>query len=129
MLSLNKIKVCKEYIYSKKHVVSLWSLEDVYVKFKNSKDVVFDMTNFYLNEINFEKLRFILKIVSNMDGKTALNLAQVKDYVEEMMIKAMENYVKNSMDGVYVSEHIVVIISPYGGKHYISVCPRIDFLK
>lgn len=129
MLSLNKIKVCKEYIYSKKHVASLWSLEDVYMKFKNSKNVVFDMANFYLNEINFEKLRFILKIVSNMDGKTALNLAQVKDYVEEMMIKAMENYVKNSMDGVYVSEHIVVTISPYGGKHYISVCPRIDFLK
>ena len=129
MLSLSKIKVSKEYIYSKKHITPLYSLEEVCLMFKNSKDKISDVVNFYLDKLNFEKLRFIIKLTTHLDGKTSLNLAQTRDYVEQLVIKAIENYMKNSMDGVYVSENIIVTISPYSGKHYISICPRIDFSK
>ena len=55
MLSISKTKVCKEYIYTKKHSISLYSLEEVVQKFKKSKDRVADITNFYLEKLNFDK--------------------------------------------------------------------------
>ena len=42
---------------------------------------------------------------------------------------AAENYFANSMDSIYVSESIIVAVSSYSGKHYISLSPRIDFSK
>ena len=129
MLSIIKRLVCKEYIYAKKHIISLYSLEEISAKFKKSDDMLTEMGMFYIDKINFEKLRFIIKLMATSDGKTPLNLNQTKTFTLELMTEAIKNYLMNSTCGVYVSESIAVIISVYGGKHHISVCPRLDFVK
>ena len=129
MLSLSKTKVCKEYIYIKKHAISLYSLEEVVQKFKKSKDRVTDVTNFYLEKINFEKLHFVFKIMSHSDGKKVFSIAQIKEYINQLIKEAVENFINNPIDSVYISESIIINVSNYMGKHYISISPRLDFSK
>ena len=129
LLSLKNQKVAKEYIYVKKHPVSMYSLEEVYAKFNKSKDKITEMVNFYAEKINYEKLRFCMKIMNGLDGKYKLNINQVKETVNELLINSIENFVNNSIDSTYVSENIVLTVSNYSGKHYISICPRLDFTK
>lgn len=129
MLSISKTKVCKEYIYIKKHVISLYSLEEVVQKFKKSKDRVADITNFYLEKLNFDKLHFVSKLCSHSDGKTVFSTNQIRDFITQMIKEAVENFMNNPIDSSYISESFVIIVSNYMGKHYISVCPRIDFSK
>ena len=83
MLSISKTKVCKEYIYIKKHVISLYSLEEVIQKFKKSKDRVADITNFYLEKLNFDKLHFVSKLCSHSDGKTVFSTNQIRDFITQ----------------------------------------------
>lgn len=129
MLSLSKTKVSKEYIYVKKHSISLYSLEEVIQKFKKSKDKITDITNFYLDMLNFEKLHFVFKLCSNSDGKKVFSVFQIKDFISQLIMEAVENFLSNPIDSFYVSESIIVSVSNYMGKHYISISPRIDFSK
>ena len=46
-----------------------------------------------------------------------------------MIKEAVENFMNNPIDSSYISESFVVTVSNYMSKHYISVCPRIDFSK
>ena len=59
MLSLSKKKTIKEYIYVRKHTVNAYSLEELISRLKKSKDLETDIVNFYISQINFEKLTFI----------------------------------------------------------------------
>jgi len=129
MLSVSKTKVNKEYIYVKKHAVSVYSLEEVILKFKKSNNKIEEVVNFYLEKIDFEKLRFVMKMLANSDGKTKLNINQVKDYISQLITEAIENFMNNSIDASYVSESIVVAVTSYQGKHQLIVCPRYDFTK
>ena len=129
MLSISKTKVCKEYIYTKKHTISLYSLEEVVQKFKKSKDKVSDITNFYLEKLNFDKLHFVSKLCSYSDGKTVFSAKDIKTFITQLIREAVENFMNNPLDSEYISESFVVTVSNYMGQHYISVCPRIDFSK
>ena len=129
MLSISKTKINKEYIYVKKHTVSLYSLEDVILKFKKSANQTEEIINFYLEKIDFEKLRFVMKMIANSDGKTKLNINQVKDYITQLITEAIENFIKNPIDSSYVTENIVVGVTSYQGKHQLIICPRYDFTK
>ena len=129
MLSISKTKVCKEYIYTKKHTISLYSIEEVVQKFKKSKDKVSDITNFYLEKLNFDKLHFVSKLCSYSDGKTVFSAKDIKTFITQLIGEAVENFMNNPIDSEYISESFVVTVSNYMGKHYISVCPRIDFSK
>lgn len=129
MLSISKTKINKEYIYVKKHAISLYSLEDVILKFKKSANQTEEIINFYLEKIDFEKLRFVMKMIANSDGKTKLNINQVKDYITQLITEAIENFIKNPIDSSYVSESIVVGVTSYQGKHQLIICPRYDFTK
>lgn len=129
MLSVSKTKVNKEYIYVKKHAVSVYSLEEVILKFKKSNNKIEEVVNFYLEKIDFEKLRFVMKMLANSDGKTKLNINQVKDYISQLITEAIENFMNNSIDASYVSESIVVAVTSYQGKHQLIICPRYDFTK
>lgn len=127
MLSVSKTKVNKEYIYVKKHTVNVYSLEEVIFKFKKSNDKVEEVTNFYLEKIDFEKLRFVMKMLANSDGKTKLNINQVRDYITQLVTEAVDNFIKNPTDASYVSESIIVAVTSYQGKHQLIICPRFDF--
>ena len=129
MLSLSKKKICKEYIYVKKHTLPLYSLEEVSQKFKKSEDKASDMANFYLSKINFDKLHFVFKLIAHSDGKKVLSVAQLRDFVEQLVYEAVENFLSNPMDAVYVSECVVVDVSSYNGRHNLFVSPRLDFSK
>jgi len=129
MLSISKKKVSKEYIYVKKYPIPLHSLEDTIQKFKKSENKVADIVNFYTNMLNFEKIRFIIKLASNSDGKKPLNINQVEEYIRQMLTEAVTNFISNPMDSFYVSESIILSVTNYSGKHYISISPRIDFSK
>lgn len=128
-LSLSKTKVAKEYIYIKKHSISLYSLEEVSAKFSKSKDKVDEIVNFFAERINYEKFRFVTKLICNEDGKFKPNVNQIKMTINELLINAIENYLNNPNDAVYVSENIILTVSNYMGKHYISLAPRLDFSK
>ena len=52
-----------------------------------------------------------------------------KDFITQLIKEAVENFMNNPIDSSYISESFVVTVSNYMGKHYISVCPRIDFSK
>lgn len=129
MLSLSKTKMCKEYVFIKKHPLQMYAIEDVALQFKNSKDKASDIAYFYLSKVNFEKLKFVIKLMANSDGKRPLNLNQVREYTEQLVMDAVKNYIANGTDAVYMSESIVVSISSYNGKHNLSISPRLDFLK
>ena len=128
-LSLSKTKVAKEYIYIKKHPISMYSLEEVSAKFSKSKDKIDEMVNFYAEKINYEKLRFVTKLICNEDGKYKPNVNQIKQTVNELLINAIENFSNNPIDSVYVSENIILTVSNNNGKHCISIAPRLDFTK
>ena len=129
MLSVSKTKVNKEYIYVKKHTVNVYSLEEVIFKFKKSNDKVEEVANFYLEKIDFEKLRFVMKMLANSDGKTKLNINQVRDYITQLVTEAVDNFIKNPTDASYVSESIIVAVTSYQSKHQLIICPRFDFTK
>jgi hypothetical protein len=129
MISLYKTKVAKEYIYIKKHKISLYSLEDISLKFNKSNNKINDMVNFFIEKINWEKFRFSMKVVSDADGKQKININQIKLIVNEMFENAISNFLNNPIDSYYIYENMIVMISNYGGKHYISLCPRYDFSK
>ena len=82
-----------------------------------------------MEKINYEKLRFVSKLIGNDDGKYKLNINQIRDCINFMLLEAIENYLNNPSDSVYVSENIILNVSNYGGKHYISISPRYDFTK
>jgi hypothetical protein len=90
MLSISKTKVCKEYIYTKKHSISLYSLEEIVQKFKKSKDKVSDITNFYLEKLNFDKLHFVSKLCSHSDGKTVFSANQIKEFLKNCREKTVD---------------------------------------
>ena len=100
-----------------------------YVHCTYSKDFVLSPSNFYLEKLNFDKLHFVSKLCSHSDGKTVFSTNQIKDFITQMIKEAVENFMNNPMDSSYISESFVVTVSNYMGKHYISVCPRIDFSK
>lgn len=129
MLSISKTKVCKEYIYTKKHQIPLYSLEEVLQNFNKSKNKVLDAVNFYIEKINFDKLHFVSKLCSHSDGKRVFSAPLLKDMIFQLMKEAISDFVKNKIDSVYVSESIIINISNYSNKHYISISPRIDFSK
>ena len=107
----------------------MYSLEEVISKFKTSKNKVEEIVNFFMERINYEKLRFVSKLIGNDDGKYKLNINQIKDCINFMLFEAIENYLNNPSDSVYVSENIILNVSNYGGKRYISISPRYDFTK
>ena len=82
-----------------------------------------------LSKINFDKFRFICKLVTNLDGKTPITTKLIKEYLTQFIMEAVENWLVNKMDSFYVSENLIVSVSSYGGKHYLSISPRMDFLK
>lgn len=129
MLSVLKNKVCKEIIYVKKHAVSLYSLEEVAVKFKKSKDQVSEMVNFFAEQTNYEKLKFAIKWLCSIDGKYKPNINVVRNTVNELLLDAIQNFLSNPNDSIYVSENIILAVSSYSGKHYISIAPRLDYTK
>lgn len=129
MLSIVKRKTSKETIYMKKHPVPIYSLEELERKFSKSEDKVVEIANFYLSKINFDKFRFICKLVTNLDGKTPITTKLIKEYLTQFIMEAVENWLVNKMDSFYVSENLIVSVSSYGGKHYLSISPRMDFLK
>ena len=53
----------------------------------------------------------------------------IKEYITQFIMEAVENWLVNKMDSFYVSENLIVSVSSYGGKHYLSISPRMDFLK
>lgn len=128
-LSLTKSKVAKEYIYVKKHSISLYSLEEVSAKFNKSKDKVSEIVNFFVERINYEKLKFVTKMICNEDGKYKPNVNQIKTIINELLINAVEDFLNNPIDSIYVTENIILTVSIYNGKHYISIAPRLDFSK
>lgn len=113
----------------KKHPVPIYSLEELERKFSKSEDKVVEIANFYLSKINFDKFRFICKMITNLDGKTPMTVGMIKEYLTQFIAEAVENWLSNKMDAFYVSENVIVAVSSYGGKHYISICPKLDFLK
>ena len=129
MLSLSKKKINKEYIYVRKHNTVMYSIEDVLLKYKKSQNKIEDTVLFFSNKIPYDKLTFVMKIIFHSDGKTVLDIDKVKNYINQMLVEAIENFVANPTDSSYVSDSIVLIVSSYGGKHYISICPRYDFVK
>lgn len=129
MLSVVKRKMSKEHIYAKKHTYSMFSLEELEKRYEKSDDMVSDIVDFYLSKVNFEKLRFVIKLVSNSDGKMPLNINQVKMYLKQLINEAVESYLSGGQDSVHVSENLVVLVSSYNGRHFLSVCPRLDFLR
>ena len=129
MLSLLKQKISKEYIYIKKHPSQLISLEEGLSKNKNAKDKVSETALYFSEMIDYNRLKYIIKLINNMDGKYIMNISQVKEAVEFLLVKAIENFISNPKDSSYISENIVLTVSSYGGKHYISICPRFDFGK
>ena len=129
MLSLSKKKINKEYIYVRKHNTVMYSIEEVLAKYKKSQNKIEDTVSFFADKLPYDKLTFVMKIMFHSDGKTVLDVNKVKSYVVQMLTEAIENFVANPSDSSYVSDSIILIISNYGGKHYISVCPRYDFVK
>lgn len=129
MLSIISTKVCKEFIYSKKHTVACISLEEIIAKYKKSKDPISEVVNFFLSQINFEKVRFTMKLLCNEDGKYKMNVNQIRQTISEMMIEAVTNFMKNPSDSVYISENIILSVTKYSGKHQITIAPRLDFTK
>jgi len=129
MLSLIKNKISKEYIYAKKHTVNVYPLEDVILKFKKSENKIEKIIEFYIEKMDFEKLKFVIKMIASSDKKTSLSINQVKDYVIQLITEAVENFIQTSMDSIYISEYIVVGVTSYQGKHQLFVCPRYDFTK
>ena len=129
MVSIVKRKTSKEIIYMKKHLVQMYSLEELEQKFKKSDDKVVDIANFYLSKMKFDKFRFICKMITNLDGKTPMTVGMIKEHLTQFIAEAVENWLSNKMDAFYVSENVIVVVSSYGGKHYISICPKLDFLK
>ena len=79
--------------------------------------------------INFEKFTYITKLLCIQDGKKTASVVKIKSYIIQMITEAVENFINNPSDNSYVSDLILVIVSNYNGKHYISVCPRLDFIK
>ena len=118
MLSLSSTKVAKEYIYVKKHAISLYSLEDVSAKFNKSKNKVDEIVDFFAQKINYEKMRFVIKLICNEDGKYKPNINQVKLTINELLIGAVENFLNNPMDCTYISENIVLTVSKYKGNDF-----------
>lgn len=129
MLSLSKKKLNHEYIYVRKQNNPMFSLEDLLVKYKKSKNKIEEIVLFYTNMINFEKFTYITKLLCMQDGKKTASVVKIKSYIIQMITEAVENFINNPSDNSYVSDLILVIVSNYNGKHYISVCPRLDFIK
>ena len=128
-LSISKQKVCKEYIYVKKHNINMYSLEEVISKFKTSKNKIDEVSDFFIQRVDYEKLRFVTKMLANSDGKYKPNINVIKDTVQFLIVSAVENFMNNPIDSCYVSENIILTVSNYGGKHFISIAPRLDFTK
>lgn len=129
MLSLSKKKLNYEYIYVRKQNNPMFSLEDLLAKYKKSKNKIEEIVLFYTNMINFEKFTYITKLLCMQDGKKTASVVKIKSYIIQMITEAVENFINNPSDNSYVSDLILVIVSNYNGKHYISVCPRLDFIK
>ncbi len=129
MLSLSKKKLNHEYIYVRKQNNPMFSLEDLLAKYKKSKNKIEEIVLFYTNMINFEKFTYITKLLCMQDGKKTASVVKIKSYIIQMITEAVENFINNPSDNSYVSDLILVIVSNYNGKHYISVCPRLDFIK
>lgn len=129
MLSLSKKKTIKEYIYVRKHTVNAYSLEELISRLKKSKDMESNIVDFYISQINFEKLTFIIKLSAHSDGKVVMAINDIKNNVRQMISEAVSNYIMNPMDSVYISENIIVNLYSYSGKHYLSISPKIDFTK
>jgi hypothetical protein len=129
MFSLLKSKVCKENIYIKKHLIQMFSIEEIESKFATSKNKLYDVADFYLNKINLAKFHMVLRWICNADGKKPMNINQIENALGELVMEALRNYFNNKVDAVYISENILVSVSSYNGKHYLSVCPRYDFCK
>lgn len=127
MLSLSKTKVSKEYIFSKKHSTPIYSLEEIIQKYKTSKNKIEEVTDFFIQNINCERIRFLIKMTS--DKKYKPTVTQIEQTIKELILMAVDNFINNSIDSTYVSENIIATVSSYSGKHYLSISIRYDFTK
>ena len=128
-LSVSKQKVCKETIYVKKHNTPMYSLEEIITKYKSSKNKVEEVADFFIQRVDYEKIRFTSKMISNSDGIYKMNINQIKDTIQFLIVNAVENFMNNPMDACYISENLILNISNYSGKHYLSIGVRYDFTK
>ena len=128
-LTISKQKVCKEYIYVKKHNKPMYSLEEIILKYKTSPNKAEEVADFFIEQVDYDKLKFTMKFLSNSDGKYKMSIVQIKEVVSFLIVTAVDNFMNNPIDSCYVSENIIVNVSNYSGKHYISVSPRLDFTK
>ena len=128
-LSVSKQKVCKETIYVKKHNTPMYSLEEIITKYKSSKNKVEEVADFFIQKVDYEKIRFTSKMIGNSDGKYKMNINQIKDTIQFLIVNAVENFINNPIDACYISENLTLNVSNYSGKHYLSIGVRYDFTK
>lgn len=107
----------------------MYSLEEIINKYKSSKNKIEEVADFFIQRVDYEKIRFTSKLIGNSDGKYKMNINQIKDTIQFMITTGVENFINNHTDACYVSENFVLNISNYGGKHYLSVGIRYDFTK